>query len=236
MLAGAGSDVSAWPASCSMQPVEQTRRLPMLKTIDIRRFAAVATSLRVLASAGAASAQEHVAHESAATPVRVEPRHSINLGVGMAWAAPSITYEHLFPGGHGLLIGANAFYSLLVDDAMGAGGSVGYRWHWNGRQDSGFLGLHAGFDRDLSPVRITIDEMTEERSVNISTFYLVANIGKRWLVRDNINVTARIGSGVALRYFDTDADDIEPVVGVMQDIIGNFPMTVDGELSVGYTF
>lgn len=207
----------------------------MLKNIDIRRFAAIATSLLLLASAGAASAQEQVAHE-VATPVRVEPRHSINLGVGTVWASPSITYEHLFPGGHGLLIGANAFYSVLLDGGMGAGGSVGYRWHWNGRQDSGFIGLHAGFDRDLSPVRITIDEMTEESDINITTFYLVANIGKRWLVRDNVNITARIGGGMALRYFDTDADDIEPVVGVMQDIIGNFPMTVDGELSVGYTF
>jgi hypothetical protein len=205
--------------------------------INIRSFAAIATSLLVLSSAGAASAQERVAPQSITAPARIEPTDSVNLGLGTVWGSPSITYQHLFAGGHGLVIGANAFYATHeIGNGMGAGGSVGYRWHWRGRQDSGFLGLHAGFDRDRAPMRITIDEMTEDAVVDISTFYLVGNIGKRWMLNDDVNITARIGGGLALRRLGTDAEDAEPLVGVMNALVGVIPVTVDGELSVGYTF
>jgi hypothetical protein len=119
---------------------------------------------------------------------------------------------------------------------MGASGSVGYRWHWRGCQDSGFLGLHAGFDRDRSPMRITVDELTEDAVIDMITFYLVGNIGKRWMLDDNTNITARIGGGLAVRLLETDAEEIEPLVGVANALLGLIPITVDGELSVGYTF
>lgn len=200
------------------------------------RIFAAALSLLVLSSAGVAFADQPVTLVTAA-PDAIEHPHSVNLGIGTLWGSPSVTYQHLFRGGHGLLIGANAFYaSHEIGTGMGAGGSVGYRWHWSERQDSGFLGLHAGFDRDRSPMRITINEMTEDALVHISTFYLVGNVGKRWLLGDRINITARIGGGLALRRLSTDADDAEPLVGVMQGLLGLVPITVDGELSVGYTF
>jgi hypothetical protein len=161
----------------------------------------------------------------------------VNLGLGTVWGSPSVTYEYLFAGGHGLLIGANAFYANYnIGTGMGAGGSIGYRWHWSERQDSGFLGLHAGFDRDKKPLRITVNDMTEDSMVDISTFYLVSNIGKRWLVSDSINITARIGGGLALRRLGANAEDAESLVGFVEEVVGLFPVTIDGELSVGYTF
>lgn len=207
---------------------------PMTNT---RILTALTASLLVLSSAGAASAQEPAAQESIARPVHVEPSHSVNLGLGTVWGSPSVTYEHLFAGGHGLLIGANAFYARYdIGTGMGAGGSIGYRWHWSKRQDSGFLGVHAGFDRDKRPLRITVNDMTEDSLVDVSTFYLVSNIGKRWLVSDSINITARIGSGLALRRLGANAENAESLVGFAEEVIGLFPVTLDGELSVGYTF
>jgi hypothetical protein len=204
--------------------------------IDTRIFTAIATSVLVLSSAGAASAQEPAVHEQA-TPVRVERQHTVNFGMGTLWDSPSLTYEYLAAGGHGLLLGVNAFYARHDTGAgLGAGASVGYRWHWSGRQDSGFLGLNAGFDRDRSPMRITTDGMSEDAIVHTSTFYLVGNIGKRWMIRDRVNITARLGAGMAVRRLDTDAEEAKPLVGVMETLLGLVPVTLDGELSVGYSF
>jgi hypothetical protein len=204
---------------------------------NIRNFAAIATSLLVLSSAGAAFAQQQDAPQSITLPWHNEPKNSINLGLGTVWGSPSLSYEHLFAGGHGLVIGANGFFARHdIGNAMGAGGSIGYRYHWHERQDSVLFGIHAGFDRDQTPMRITENEMTTDTVVDMTTFYLVGNLGKRWVLGDNINITARIGGGLALRRLDSDAEDYDPLVGFVHGMIESVPVTLDGELSVGYMF
>jgi hypothetical protein len=204
-------------------------------TTRTRLASAAAASLLMLTSASIAAADENVALSSEAT----ERQHSINLGVGTSWGSPSISYEFLGAGGHGLVLEASGFYRFGEDgDSRGVGGAIGYRWHASRQQDSGFLGVHVGYDRGRSPVTVTTDEMTETYQVNDQTFYVVGNFGKRWLLRTNFNITARLGAGYAHRSLDVSDDDAEIREGVffMEQLIGLVPVTIDGELSVGYTF
>ena len=203
-------------------------------TTNTRLASAAAVSLLMLSGASIAAADENIALSQEA-----ERKHSINLGVGTTWGAPSISYEFLGAGGHGLVLEANGFYSVGEDGhSHGAGAAIGYRWHASRQQDSGFLGIHAGFDRGQSPATVTTDGMEETYRVNDQTFYVVGNVGKRWLLRTNFNITARLGAGYAHRSLDVDDEnaEIREEVFFVEQLIGLVPVTIDGELSVGYTF
>lgn len=121
---------------------------------------------------------------------------------------------------------------------MQFGGSVGYRWHWRGRQNSGFLGVTFTQTVGSGSVTQTVSgaEMTHDMSVR-STM-LTGNIGKRWMLTDAINITARLGLGwghhVATAKEDTqEAKDAEEL---MNDILAFLPIGFEGELSLGYAF
>lgn len=208
-------------------------------TKNTRLVSAAAASLLMLSSVSIAAADENVELAAAAAPAPAERKHSVNLGVGTTWGAPSISYEFLGAGGHGLVLEASGFYRFAEEGhSRGAGGAIGYRWHASRQQDSGFLGVHVGFDRGQSPILVTTNDMEETFQVNDQTFYVVGNFGKRWLLSTNFNITARLGAGYARRSLDVSDDDAEirDEVFFLEQIIGLVPVTIDGELSVGYTF
>jgi hypothetical protein len=171
---------------------------------------------------------------------KAEPKNSINISpLGLIAGNIALTYEHLFAGTHGVIVeGVLARASGDEGDSLQFGGSVGYRWHWRGRQNSGFLGVT--FTQTVGSGSVTTNasgtEMTHDMSVR-STM-LTGNIGKRWMLTDAINITARLGLGwgnhVASAKEDTqEAKDAEEL---MNDLLAFLPIGFEGELSVGYAF
>jgi hypothetical protein len=202
---------------------------------NIRLFTSAITFSLVLSSLSTAMAEEQSVLEQEATPVRAEPKHAVNLSVGALWAAPRVAYEYLWNGSHGFVLEAGGFYWPFLD-MQGAGAAVGYRWHWRGQQDSGFLGLLAGYDVNQGSSTVTMDGMEESTPVNYETFYVVGNIGKRWMLPANLNVTARLGAGYAQRRVDVRDDSRDDDEADLDTIFGLVPWTLDAELSLGYTF
>jgi hypothetical protein len=201
---------------------------------NIRLVTSAVTFSLMLSSLSTAMAEEGSVLEQEATAVRAEPKHAVNLSVGALWAAPRVAYEYLWNGSHGFVLEAGGFYWPFLD-MKGGGAAVGYRWHWRGQQESGFLGLLAGYDVNQGTATVTIDGMEESTHVNYETLYVVGNIGKRWMLPSNLNVTARLGAGYARRRADVRDDSLADEV-VLDEIFGLVPWTLDAELSLGYTF
>ncbi|WP_428262138.1 outer membrane beta-barrel protein [Haliangium sp.] len=190
--------------------------------------------IALLASAATASAEEPLRIEKA------ERAHSINVSpLGLVLGYYSVNYEHLFEGGHGLMAeGIFARYDLDDDPISLYGGGVGYRWHWSGRQNSGFLGVSAGFGYGNGFVRTTENNMTQTSDLTTRTLYLTGNIGKRWAWDNGLNITARIGAGYGNYKVTTDSMDPEARQQAedLHDQLSPVSFALDAELSVGYAF
>ena len=101
-----------------------------------------------------------------------------------------VTFEHLFNGTHGLIVEGNVNLSSnrRRRRRRKCGGAVGYRWHWRGRQNSGFLGvmiahgMGAGTVTESDGMAAAMKYPDDLASTSIST----ANIGKRWMVSDAV--------------------------------------------------
>jgi hypothetical protein len=165
-----------------------------------------------------------------------ERTHSINISpLGALVGDYALTYEHLFADQHGLIVeGIGTRSSGDEGKSLQFGGGVGYRWHWRARQNSGFLGLMVA--QRFGSGEVTVNGMTHDMSVRSTT--VTANIGKRWMLTDAVNVTLRLGAGwghhVATAKEDTmAAKDAEET---MNGLLSLLPIGLDGELSVGYTF
>lgn len=221
-------------------------------------FVAVAAAVLMLSSMDAATAEESAVIEPGAAPARAERNHSLNLDIGALVGAPSLAYEYMWADGQALVlevhavlrpeqengrVGIGGVIGLVLeasgvsrpsygDGSAGIGGAIGYRRHWRRQQDSGFFGVHAGYDIGESVV-----ENTDIAWALHQTLYVVGNIGRRWLVGNNFNITARIGAGLAYRSVADrwEAEDVSSV-RFLDDLLDRFPVTVDGELSLGYTF
>ena len=176
----------------------------------------------------------------AAPAPKREHADSINFSpLGLLIGAYALGYEHLFPGGHGLILeGGYAASSGSGGSAYSMSGTVGYRWHWRGQQNSGFLGvnLSQGFGRGTG----TIDDNGKMSSigVDVTATTLTANVGKRWMIGDSVNVTLRIGAGYGRYAVHTDSmdPDAKAAEKVVNDLLTRIPVAVDGELSIGYVF
>ncbi len=166
--------------------------------------------------------------------------NSINVSpLGALLGNYSLTYEHLFNGTHGLIVEGNAAFDSNSDSSSyQMGGGVGYRWHWRGRQNSGFLGVMVAQSFGNGEVTTTsgTQKMTYDMGVRSTT--ITGNIGKRWMIGDSFNITLRLGLGwghhVATAKVDNqEAKDAEKS---LNDLLAFFPIGFDGELSVGYVF
>jgi hypothetical protein len=167
--------------------------------------------------------------------------------MGALFGNYSLNYERLFSGTHGLMVeGTLSFSSGTSTSGTEAsaskstlyGGAVGYRWHWSGQQQSGFLGLMAGYTVGSGSSTITSGGMSSNFDLTIKAPWVVGNIGKRWVWDSGINVTFRIGAGWAKYSVSSSSTDpqAQDAVKFLQDVLTLIPIALDGELSLGYTF
>jgi hypothetical protein len=142
-------------------------------------------------------------------------------------------------GGHGLLVEASYFHhgngSTSVD---GGGAALGYRWHWRGRQNSGFLGVSASLGVGGATATDATHTPAVTYDLSVRTLAVVANLGKRWQFANGFNITARVGGGWARRTVATAATDPDAVQAAkdVEDLMSLLPFALDGELSAGYSF
>ena len=177
--------------------------------------------------------------ETLAVEEKTEPVNSINVSpLGVVVGNYALTYERLFAGSHGLIVEGIGSYSSNDDgDSTQFGGGVGYRWHWSGRQNSGFLGIM--FAQSFGSGDVTIEsggvKMSHGMSVRSTT--ITGNIGKRWMIGP-VNLTIRLGLGWGhhVAKAEDDSQEAKDAEELMNDILAFLPIGVDGELSVGYTF
>jgi hypothetical protein len=167
---------------------------------------------------------------------KAEKQNTLNLSpLGVVVGDYALTYEHLFGGHHGLIVEGIGSRSANDDgSSLQFGGGVGYRWHWRGRQNSGFLGLMVA--QRFGTGSVTENAVTHDMSVRSTT--VTANIGKRWALTPAVNVTFRIGAGYGKHVATAKEDTMEAKQAeeLMNDILSFLPVGFDGELSVGYAF
>ncbi|MBA2543148.1 MAG: hypothetical protein H0V17_26135 [Deltaproteobacteria bacterium] len=165
-----------------------------------------------------------------------EPANTINLSpLGVLVGDYALTYERLFGGSHGVIVeGIGSRSAGDAGSSLQFGGGVGYRWHWRGRQNSGFLGLMLA--QRFGSGSVTENGMTHDMSVRSTT--VTANIGKRWALTPQVNVTFRIGAGWGNHVATAKESTMEAKQAeeLMNDILSFLPIGFDGELSVGYAF
>jgi hypothetical protein len=169
----------------------------------------------------------------------VERTHSINASpLGVLSGSYALNYERLF-GSHGL-IGEATFVHSSDDStsSTGGGAAVGYRWHWRGRQNSGFVGVNVGYAIGTASSTVEDNGMSSSFDVDAKVLTVTANIGKRWAFANGLNVTFRIGGGYGQYDVTTDSQDplAQRAVEAVDDLLHFLPIAFDGELSVGYAF
>lgn len=190
----------------------------------------------LVAMAGVAEAQPAV--QATAPAPAAERHHSVNGNpMGILFGAYGLNYEYL-GGSHGLVV--EAAYARSGGDTASAttyGGGAGWRWHWRGRQNSGFLGVMASFSGGTARATVSGD-MPETFDLSLKQLSVTMNVGKRWQLDSGLNITARLGAGRAKRWFSTTSTDpdAQEAVESVEDVMDLIPIALDGELSLGYSF
>jgi hypothetical protein len=179
------------------------------------------------------------ADEALSVEKKAEPKNSINVSpLGVVVGNYALTYERLFAGSHGVIVEGIGSISNGDDGSYQQfGGGVGYRWHWRGRQNSGFLGVMvaSGFGTGDVTTNLSGAEMTHAMTVRSTT--ITGNIGKRWMFGP-INATIRFGLGYGnySAKAKEDSQEAKNAEETMNDLLSLIPIGFDGELSIGYTF
>jgi hypothetical protein len=207
-------------------------------------------TLMTATTIGIAAAQPAYPPASLTVETPTDPRHhSINVSpLGLVGGGFNANYEYL-RGQHGFVaeIGTTSWSStykstvngVVVEDESIEGRhatvGLGYRWHIRSKQNSLFLGamLHQNLGTaDIHNVDNGVETMDKDIAYRSTT--LTATVGKRWMLSDHVNITLRVGLGVAERkVIDDDANEMAKAE--LQDTI-EFPLAADGELSLGWTF
>jgi len=167
--------------------------------------------------------------------------------LGVLFGSYSVNYERLVGGTNGFMIEGNFSRSTGTSTVNGDstssksslyGGGVGYRWHWSGQQDSGFLGLMAGYSVGTGSGTVADAAGIQQFDLTIKAPWVVANIGRRWQWDNGINFTIRAGAGWAKYTVSSSSTDpnAQDAVKALQDLLTLIPIALDGELSLGYTF
>lgn len=201
-------------------------------------FTTLATLAALIALTSTAWAEDEVKASG------IDKPNSVNLSpLGALAGSYALNYERLFNGGHGLLI--EGVYSSTEDDdtsSSSQGATIGYRWHWNGTQDSWFTGANLGYQIGTGDavVEATVNGQTtkEKFDVDVKAFTATINIGRRWAWDSGFNVTFRVGAGYGNYDVSTDSDDplAQDAVQLVDDLLTLIPVAVDGELSIGWDF
>jgi hypothetical protein len=169
-----------------------------------------------------------------------EKENSINVSpIGLVFGSYSVNYERLINGHHGFIVEGD-YARLSDDDSEQAtfGGNLGYRYHWSGGQDSGFVGLNVGYGQGTGEASTTTNDVTKTYDVDSSVTRVTANVGRRWAWNSGFNITLRVGAGYGDYNITTDSDDPEAQQAAkdIDDLLTVFPVAIDGELSIGWAF
>jgi hypothetical protein len=201
-----------------------------------RTFSLCAATLLISASAYAQDAKDTGEVPPEAPVAKV---NSVNASpLGMLVGSYSINYERMF-GPHGLLVeGSYASSSDGDTSSNSMGGVLGYRWHWNGTQNSWFTGVNLGFATGTGDAVVTSGGTSETFNVDTTAVTGTVNIGRRWAWDSGFNITFRIGAGYGNYDVTTDSDDplAQDAVELVDDLLTILPVAFDGELSVGWVF
>jgi|JI10StandDraft_1071094.scaffolds.fasta_scaffold108125_4 hypothetical protein len=179
-----------------------------------------------------------VADDGGGAGARRERAHSINVNGGRALLGEYVVNYEYLAGHHGAIVEGGAAHD--ADGATSAttfGAAAGYRLHWRGRQNSGFVGVMAGFYVGSAATTTGGDDPMAV-DLTVTELSLTANVGKRWQLANGLNVTWRIGGGYARRWVSTSSDDpdVAAAAQTVEDVLAFLPIAVDGELSLGYSF
>lgn len=169
--------------------------------------------------------------ETAEQPAKI---NSVNFSpIGFLFGAYSLNYERLVDGQHGLIVeGSFSSSSSGNTSSTSYGGNFGYRWHWSKTQDSGFLGAMLGFASGSGEVK----EIDRTVDLTISAPSVTMNIGRRWAWEGGFNITLRFGVGRAFYSVSSNVEGSEEAVKSLEDLLNALPVTLDGELSIGWIF
>jgi hypothetical protein len=171
--------------------------------------------------------------------------NSINVSAfGLANNNYTFNYEYLQDGTHGFIIEPSlSFNSDASSSYVSYGANLGYRWHWSGKQNSGFLGLTLGYGIGTGKGTITVPmgkASSEDKTFDLALTSLIAvpNIGYRWTWNAGLNVTFRIGVGYG--QYDVSTSSLDPdaqlAVALVNGLLTVLPIALDGELSLGWCF
>ena len=170
----------------------------------------------------------------------LDKENSLNLSpLGLLSGSYGVTYERLLQGHHGIIVEGNYANSSGTDaSSTSVGATIGYRYHWRGNQDSGFVGLNLGYYDGSGIGTIESGGMTTSFDIDTKVTALTANIGRRWAWNSGLNITFRIGLGQGNYDITTESDDpdAQKAVELVDDLLTLFPVAFDGELSMGYIF
>ena len=74
--------------------------------------------------------------------------------------------------------------------------------------------------------------------MSVSAASLTANIGRRWAWDSGLNVTLRFGFGRAIYDISSTSTDpdVQEAIDVVDKLLNALPVTLDGELSIGWIF
>jgi len=191
-----------------------------------------------------AAAQEPTPPPAQPAPAEAEDTgpgiHSINVSpLGLLFGNYSLNYEYLLIGYHGFLV--EGAYSSSSDDnseasSFGLGG--GYRLHWSGEQDSGFLGLQAFYGVGTAEATVSGGGVDETFELDVTTVYIAPNLGARYAWDMGFNITWRFGIGWAKHTVSSnrDEDEVQDAIDQVNDLLEFVPFAIDAELSIGYIF
>jgi hypothetical protein len=204
------------------------------------RIASVFAAFSTLTIAGVAGAQEVPAGAQltavAPAPAAASMDDSINASpMGLVYGTYSLNYEHLFKGGHGILLEGGYSADNNDDISVDSGyGLIGYRYHFNGTQNSWFVGASASYGVATGTAKID----DEKYSASIMSFGLTGNVGKRWQFDNGLNITFRAGAGYGQYTVDIDSNDPDAIEAEkdINDFLTLIPVALEGELSLGYSF
>ena len=169
-----------------------------------------------------------------------EKQNSINVSpIGLVFGSYSLNYERLVNRHHGFIVEGD--YARLSDDESEQatfGGNIGYRYHWSGGQDSGFVGLNVGYAQGTGEASTTTNDVTKTFDVDSTVTRVTANVGRRWAWNSGFNITLRVGAGYGDYTITTQSADPEALDAAknIDDLLTVFPVAIDGELSVGWAF
>ena len=165
-----------------------------------------------------------------------EKVHSINPDLfGLTTGSYRLNYVYLLDGTHGFMIEPSLYMASEGNEEYTSyGATVGYRWHWDGAQDSGFLGVNVGYASGTGISK----QGGEEYDLTVTQFSMVPNIGWRWAWDFGLNITFRFGIGYGDYGASTESDDEAAKAGVeaLDNLLNFLPVAVDGELSLGWNF